>query len=148
METLDGLALAVWWESSRSMCRIWMWFGMLGMAAGMSGQTAERAWVSGTVVDASGAGIGQAEVVLERGGLLAAETKAGASGRFELPVAGGAGAEEKCVLRVTAPGFEANETPVACEVVGRLMTVQMEGGSARGAGGGGGRCGGSGGGAE
>ena len=50
---------------------------------------ADRVWVSGVVVDASGAGIGQAELVLQRDGAEIAEAKASAAGRFEVQLPDG-----------------------------------------------------------
>ena len=88
---------------------------------------ADRVWVSGVVVDASGAGIGQAELVLQRDGAEVAEAKASAAGRFEVPLPDGtvAGREGTCSLVVTAAGFETSTTPVACGVEGRVLTIQL-----------------------
>ena len=90
-------------------------------------QRAARVWVSGVVVDASGAGIGQAELVLQRDGAEVAETKASAAGRFEVQVAAGLaeGTEGSCSLVVNAAGFETSTTPVACGVEGRVLTIQL-----------------------
>ncbi len=100
--------------------------------AGMNGQTGaapavDRTWVSGVVVDASGAGIGQAELVLERDGAEIAEAKASAAGRFEVQVAEGGveGGEGTCALVVSAAGFEPNTVPVACGVEERVLTIQL-----------------------
>jgi len=87
----------------------------------------DRVWVSGVVVDASGAGIGQAELVLERNGAEITEAKASAAGRFEVPLPDGvvSGAEGTCSLVVTAAGFEPSTTPVACGANGRVLTIQL-----------------------
>ena len=88
---------------------------------------ADRVWVSGVVVDASGAGIGQAELVLERGGAEVAEAKASAAGRFEVSLPDGmvTASGEICSLLVTAVGFEPSTTPVACGTDGRVLTIQL-----------------------
>jgi hypothetical protein len=118
------------------MCRVAKVGGLvlaLGLCSvvGMSGQTAgasaaEKVWVSGVVVDASGAGIGRAGLVLERDGAAIAETKASAAGRFAVQVPGataeGAGT---CALRVSAPGFERSTMPVRCGVERRVLTIQL-----------------------
>jgi hypothetical protein len=96
-----------------------------GLAQGVGGR-AGRVWVSGVVVDASGAGIGQAELVLERDGAEIAEAKASAAGRFEVAVpegtAVGAGS---CMLMVSAAGFESLSEAVPCGVGGRVLTIQL-----------------------
>jgi hypothetical protein len=120
------------------MCRVAKSVGLiLGLCSvvGMRGQNVEvteiakpdRVWVSGVVVDASGAGIGQSELVLERGGAEVAEAKASAAGRFEVPLPEGiaSGAEGACSLVVTAAGFEPSTTPVACGAEGRALTIQL-----------------------
>ena len=85
-----------------------------------------RVWVSGVVVDASGAGIGQAELVLQRDDAAIAETRASAGGRFEVEVPEGVvpGAGS-CVLTVSATGFERSVMPVRCGVEGRVLTVEL-----------------------
>ncbi|WP_158787300.1 carboxypeptidase-like regulatory domain-containing protein [Granulicella sp. L46] len=120
------------------MCRVAKSVGLiLGLCSvvGIRGQNVEvteiakpdRVWVSGVVVDASGAGIGQSELVLERGGAEVAEAKASAAGRFEVPLPEGiaSGAEGACSLVVTAAGFEPSTTPVACGAEGRALTIQL-----------------------
>jgi len=93
----------------------------------MKGQTpaADRVWVSGVVVDASGAGIGQAELVLTRDGVEVAEAKASAAGRFEVPATAAADVEGTCSLVVSAAGFEDSTTPVTCGEVGRVLTIRL-----------------------
>jgi len=91
----------------------------------VSGQESGRVWVSGVVVDASGAGIGHAELVLENNGSATAETQASAAGRFEVRVASSAGVEGTCALVVSAAGFESSTTPVACGVEARVLTIQL-----------------------
>jgi hypothetical protein len=86
--------------------------------------------VSGVVVDASGAGIGKASIVLERSGVIVAETKATAAGRFVVRVQGatgqpGAGAADEYTLTVGAPGFESYAAPVTLGGAGGL-TIRME----------------------
>jgi hypothetical protein len=120
------------------MCSVAKSFGLiLGLCAvvSMRGQNVEvaeiakpnRVWVSGVVVDASGAGIGQAELVLQRGDAEVAETKASAAGRFEVPLREGmvSAAGETCSLVATASGFEPSTTPVACGAEGRVLTIQL-----------------------
>jgi hypothetical protein len=121
------------------MCSIAKGVGLvLGLCsvAGMRGQNvevaaivnADRVWVSGVVVDASGAGIGQAEMALMRDGSELAEAKASAAGRFEVSVAassGAEGAEGTCSLVVSAAGFESSTTAVACGAEGRVLTIQL-----------------------
>src|ERR1700727_847075 len=120
------------------MCRVAKSVGLiLGLCSvvGMRGQNVEvteiakpdRVWVSGVVVDASGAGIGQSELVLERGGAEVAEAKASAAGRFEVPLPGGiaSGTEGAGWLVGTAAGFEPSTTPVACGAEGRALTIQL-----------------------
>src|ERR1700735_4443142 len=127
------------------MCRVAKIVGLiLGLCAvvGMRGQNVEvteiakpdRVWVSGVVVDASGAGIGQSELVLERGGAEVAEAKASAAGRFEVPLPEGiaSGAEGACSLVVTAAGFEPSTTPVACGAAGGVTPTLLGGGGAWG----------------
>jgi hypothetical protein len=110
------------------MCRIRTWVGLLvgmSMVVGMNGQsTPTRVWVSGVVVDASGAGIGKAELVLTRDGAEVAEAKASAAGRFEMSGADGVSGGT-CLLVVSAAGFEASTTPVTCGGVGRVLTIQL-----------------------
>jgi hypothetical protein len=89
------------------------------------GQEAARVWVSGVVVDSSGAGIGQAALVLQRDDVEIAEAKASAAGRFEVQVPAVQGGEGTCSLEVSATGFEASSTPVACGVDGRVLTIQL-----------------------
>jgi hypothetical protein len=109
------------------MCRFVKAWGLvlgLGFVVGMSGQTANKVWVSGVVVDASDAGIGQAELVVERDGSEVAQAKASAAGRFEISgpdgIVGGT-----CLLVVRAAGFEVSTTPVTCGAVGRVLTIQL-----------------------
>jgi hypothetical protein len=97
----------------------------MSMVVGMNGQsTPTRVWVSGVVVDASGAGIGKAELVLTRDGAEVAEAKASAAGRFEMSGADGVSGGT-CLLVVSAAGFEASTTPVTCGGVGRVLTIQL-----------------------
>jgi hypothetical protein len=96
----------------------------LGSVELMSGQAADKVWVSGVVVDGSGAGIGSAELVVERDGAEVAKAKASAAGRFEvLGPNGDVGGT--CSLVVTAAGFEPSTTPVTCGAVGRVLTIQL-----------------------
>ena len=120
------------------MCRVAKSVGLvLGLCSviSMRGQNIEvteiakagRVWVSGVVVDASGAGIGQSELVLERGGAEVAEARASAAGRFEVALPDGvvSGAVGVCSLVVTAEGFEPSTTSVACGAEGRVLTIQL-----------------------
>jgi len=96
----------------------------LGSVELMSGQAADKVWVSGVVVDGSGAGIGSAELVVERDGAEVAKAKASAAGRFEvLGPNGDVGGT--CSLVVSAAGFEPSTTPVTCGAVGRVLTIQL-----------------------
>ena len=85
-----------------------------------------RLWATGLVVDASGAGIGQAELVLQRGGAELAETRASVAGRFAVEVPEGTAAGGgPCALVVTARGFASETLPVRCGVEGRVLTVEL-----------------------
>ena len=102
--------------------------GTVGMSGQILGATAgSTVWASGVVVDSSGAGIGQAELVLQREGTEIAGAKASAAGRFEVQVP--VGAERKdgsCSLVASATGFEASSTPVTCGEVGRVLTIRLD----------------------
>ncbi|MGA7155863.1 MAG: TonB-dependent receptor [Acidobacteriaceae bacterium] len=90
-------------------------------------QPGKQVWVSGVVVDASGAGIGGAELELGRNGTPVAEAKASDAGRFEVsaPRELEASAGATCLLTVSAPGFAESATPVRCGVEGRVLTIQL-----------------------
>ena len=66
---------------------LWSVVGMRGQNVEVSALTPDRVWVSGVVVDVSGAGIGQAEVVLQRGDAEVAEAKASAGGQVRGAIA-------------------------------------------------------------
>ena len=85
----------------------------------------DQVWVSGVVVDASGAGIGQAELVLQRDGAEVAAKETSAAGKFEVPLLAGTSAEGTCSLVVSATGFEPNTTAVACGAESRVLTIQL-----------------------
>ena len=85
----------------------------------------DHVWVSGVVVDASGAGIGQAELVLQRDGAEVAAKETSAAGKFEVPLLAGTSAEGTCSLVVSATGFEPNTTAVACGAESRVLTIQL-----------------------
>lgn len=74
---------------------------LLMMLAGA--QTDRAAAITGTVIDASGAPVAAANVVLEMDGGRTASASTGPDGRFNIPVTGATG--DVLIVRVSAPGF-------------------------------------------
>ncbi len=91
-----------------------------------SAQRGRPVWATGIVVDASGAGIGQAALVLERDGVAIAEANASAAGWFvvEVPERTEAAAGA-CALTVSAVGFASSRIPVLCGVEVQVLTVRL-----------------------
>ena len=69
----------------------------------------DQVWVSGVVVDASGAGIGQAELVLQRDGAEVAAKETSAAGKFEVPLLAGTTSAE-----TAAPGTRSSIQASSC----------------------------------